>query len=120
VISAVWLYQQMGLDDPFNDTSFDRATWRQHPTAEFDNPRGHMLESLIDHLKERRPSRNEVVELLGPSERKCGTLAPPVGSTETCLSYELGSWSGFRMDPDTLDVYFREDGVFLEAYAVQH
>jgi hypothetical protein len=110
----------MDLDDPFDDEPFDRVTWLQNSDANDDNPRGHMVESLIDHLNDLQPVRSDVIELLGPAEQKCGRLNPPVGAVETCLSYNLGSWSGFRMDPDTLDVYFDPDGRFLEAFPVQH
>jgi len=120
IIAPIWWYHRMELDDPFNDSSFDRVTWIQHGDADDDNPRGHMVESLIDRLEEHRPGRNEVIELLGPSERGCGRLETQIAPVETCLSYHLGSWSGFRMDPDTLDVYFGDDGRFLEALPVQH
>ena len=120
VITAIWWFHHMDLDDPFDDEPFDRVTWLQNSDANDDNPRGQMVKSLIDHLKDLQPVRSEVIELLGPAEQKCGRLDPPVGPVETCLSYNLGSWSGFRLDPDTLDVYFDPDGRFLEAFPVQH
>jgi hypothetical protein len=120
VVTPIWLYHHLDLDDPFDDSSFDRATWIQHGDADDDNPRGHMVESLVDRLKDNRPRRGEVIDLLGPSDRECGRLEPPVGPIEMCLSYHVGSWSGFRMDPDTLDVYFGADGRFLDAFPVQH
>ena len=85
-----------------------------------DNPRGQMVEDLVDDLEARRPLREEVIAMLGSSEFECSVLSPPVGATDTCLSYNLGMWSGFRMDYDTLDVYFEADGRVLEAVTVQH
>ena len=120
VATPIWLYHHMDLDDPFDDSTFDRAAWVQHRDSGNDNPRGHMVESLIDRLEHSRPSRDEVIDLLGPSELECGRAESPFGPIEACLSYHVGSWSGFRMDPDTLDVYFGADGRFLEALAVQH
>ncbi len=64
--TPVWLYHHLDLDDPFDDSSFDRAAWIQHAHSDDDNPRGHMVESLIDQLKDERPMRAEVIELLGP------------------------------------------------------
>jgi hypothetical protein len=39
---------------------------------------------------------------------------------DTCLSYNLGMWSGLRMDYDTLDIYFDNSGRVARALTVQH
>src|SRR5687768_8046181 len=94
------------LDGPFDDIPFDRTTWiRMRDKDDRDNPRGQMVESLVENLEEHRPTRDEVIRLLGPSEFGCGVLSPPIGPKETCLSYNLGEWSGHRLDVDTLDIY---------------
>jgi len=106
---------------PFDDRDFDRATWsRMRGSDERDNPRGQMLDDLVEDLEARRPSRDEVIVMLGPTESECAVLSPPIGPKDTCLSYILGMWSGFRIDYDTLDVYFGDDGRVRKAMAVQH
>jgi hypothetical protein len=121
ISAAIWWSGHGFLNDPFNDSPFDRDTWiRMHGSADPDNPRGHMASSLIGYLEEHRLHRDEVIRLLGVSELGCSALEPPIGPTETCLSYNLGEWSGFRMDADTLDVYLGVDGRVLKALTVQH
>ena len=122
MVAGLWWFGVFEfLDGPFDDMPFERATWtRMRGSDDPDNPRGHMVESLIGSFEEHRPTRDEVMRLLGPSELDCAVLSPPVGPKETCLSYILGMWSGFRMDYDTLDIYFGEDGRVFKALPVQH
>jgi hypothetical protein len=107
--------------DPFDNAFFEQVVWSKwRGSWDADNPRGHMAADLINRLKDRQLTRDEVVALLGPPEAPCSVLTPPAGPTETCLSYSIGSWSGFRMDSDTLDVYFGHDGRVRSAFTVQH
>ena len=36
------------------------------------------------------------------------------------MSYNLGMWSGFRMDYDFLDIYFDDQGRVVDVLIVQH
>jgi hypothetical protein len=117
---ALWFVWDNPMD-PFDNASFDQALWAKwRGSWDYDNPRGHMAADLIDRLEDDRPTRAEVVALLGPSEAPCHDLTPSVGSVQECLSYSIGSWSGFRMDSDTLDVYFGNDGRVRSSLTVQH
>jgi hypothetical protein len=106
--------------DPF-DLPFDRSVWLAHANDMApDNPRGHMTTSLIEHLQRSSPTRAAVIELLGPAEDPCSQLASPPSSVAGCLSYNLGMWSGFRMDYDSLDIYFDRKDRFVAALMIQH
>jgi len=76
-----------------------------------DNPRGRMADDLRAHLISSRPTLSEVLDLLGE---------PDVAKRGDPLSYNLGTWSGFRVDYDTLDVHFGSDGRVSEVWIVQH
>lgn len=120
LVALVWGAIPSALD-PFDDSPFDPIVWtRWQGVFHHDNERGHMARSLIRKLEMDRPHRSEVVVLLGPTDRECSVLTPPLGQKETCLSYYLGDWSGYRMDPDTLDVYFSGDGRVSNVVTVQH
>lgn len=100
------------FDDPFDDLAFDQALWHQHQNdMSQDNPRGKMAHDLATLLENERMTRAEVVELLGSSD------AHTFGDN---LSYELGMWSGFRIDNDTLDVHFDAEDRVVDAVVVQH
>src|ERR1051326_6121650 len=57
---------------PFNDQPFDRRIWlvaperiKQGIIQESDNPRGRMVQDLLDHYLRPRMRRDQVAELLG-------------------------------------------------------
>jgi len=56
-------------------------------------------------------SKSEVIQLLG---------TPDLKEEDNFLSYNLGMWSGFRMDYDSLDLKFSKNGTLVEYYRVQH
>jgi hypothetical protein len=120
VALALWFAWDR-LHDPFDNAQFDQVVWNKwRGSWDSDNPRGHMASALIDELKDRKLTRDEAIALLGSPEAKCGVLPNPVGPADSCISYSIGSWSGFRMDSDTLDVYFGNDGRVSDAITVQH
>jgi hypothetical protein len=117
---ALWLLWD-NPTDPFDNASFDQALWSKwRGSWDPDSPRGHMASDLIGRLERGQPTRSDVLALLGPPEAPCSKLTPPAGDLGQCLSYSIGSWSGFRMDSDTLDVYFGYDGRVRNAFTVQH
>jgi len=99
------------INDPFNDREFDQVVWMSfHESIEADNPRGNMAYDIIDRLKSGM-SRADVLTLLG---------TPDFDEQANCLSYNLGMWSGFRIDYDSLDIFFDDSGNFSYAVIVQH
>jgi predicted XRE-type DNA-binding protein len=100
------------FNDPFNDLAFDKALWHQHRNdTSPDNPRGNMAHDLATLLETEQMTRAEVITLLGQ---------PDARSSDTMLSYQLGMWSGFRIDNDTLDVFFDHADHVIDARVVQH
>ena len=100
------------LDDPFDNKEFNRETWiKFHRSNEPDNPRGEMYESLVQNYLKKGMYKEKVVEILGK---------PDFVEEDAFLSYNLGMWSGFRMDYDSLDLKFSADGQLVEFYRVQH
>lgn len=100
------------LDCPFDNKDFDKTTWVQFDNSnDPDNPRGEMYEDLIENNLSKGMSKKEVIDLLGQPDYK---------SEEYFLSYNLGAWSGFRIDYDSLDLEFDKDGKLVKFYRVQH
>jgi hypothetical protein len=117
VLAILWV----AFDSPFDKSDFDRAIWLgMAEDMDPDNARGGMAAALIEELESDKPSRAAVLQLLGPSEYPCSALSPPVGPTDKCLSYNLGMWSGMRLDYDTLDVYFNGEDRVTRVLTVQH
>lgn len=100
------------LNDPFNDATFDAAVWATfHQSMDPNNPRGSMARDLEARLLETRPTRPEVIALLGP---------PDLVDERALVSYNLGMWSGFRMDFDSFDIQFDAAGRVAAVTIIQH
>ena len=98
--------------DPFSGRTFDRELWHHfHENDDPDNPRASMVASLKS--KHLRPglSRQQVTNLLGE---------PDVAKTPEMYEYNLGMWSGFRIDYDGLQIYFDAQGQLTRVQRVQH
>jgi len=102
----------MGGGYPFDNREFDQSVWlSMNKDMSPDNPRGEMFVDLKDrHLKEGM-TQFQIKALLGEPDFK---------NEPRLLSYNLGMWSGLRMDYDSLDLVFSESGKLVEAYRVQH
>ena len=99
-------------DNPFNNRKFDRKVWISfHDNFDSDNPRGEMYEDLVATHLRKGITREEVVTLLG---------TPDIENGKTLLSYNLGMWSGMRIDYDSLDVTLSDDEVVVGVRRVQH
>lgn len=96
-------------DYPFDDWSFNKATWTDQP-----DQRGRMYDSLRDRLLLEHPSRDQVRELLGPPDDSIRK------SDDGCWSYYIGSWSGLRIDTDALYITFSHQGQVEDAWRVQY
>ena len=107
----------------FDDQTFDRSTWIAYRgSSEPDSPRGHMFVDLAERLEQQRPRRAEVLHLLGePDFYLLGSnpLSPPDLNANP-LSYNLGMWSGFRIDYDSLEIEFDDEDRVRKVYRLQH
>jgi hypothetical protein len=100
----------MTMDYPFDDRKFDSTAWKSyHKNMDHDNPRGQMVDDLFNHLR-KGFSREEITRLLGE---------PDLEVKDNFFSYNLGMWSGFRMDYDSFDLEFDNSGKLLKYYRVQ-
>ncbi|WP_041366540.1 hypothetical protein [Methylophaga frappieri] len=112
VIGVVTTFYFLTGDSPFNDKEFDQKVWLSMDTDwDPDNPRGKMYEDIVDNHLEKGMSKQQVVDLLGQPDLKNKSLL---------FSYNLGMWSGFRMDYDSLDLVFNSSANLEKFYRVQH
>ena len=96
----------------FNDRTFDAALWKSFTNNDSpDNPRGQMFDDLSKRHLRKGLSKKDVEDLLGPADLK---------SEIDLWSYNLGMWSGFRVDYDSLDLKFNGEGRLVKFYRVQH
>ena len=95
---------------PFDDLKFDQTVWRQYSGySDPRSPRGRMYEDLETVLLRTRPSREDVLQMLGE---------PDTPARDETLRYSLGAWSGFRIDFDTMVIAFDESGHVSGVYRV--
>lgn len=106
VVFAGWFYHTF-LNDPFNDWWFDEKIWKVQSNSNVENPRGKMAYDLRHRVLKPKMTRKRVLALLGP---------PDAGQSDTSLSYNIGWWSGFRIDPDIFEVEFDKSGRLVKSY----
>ncbi len=100
------------FDNPFNNKKFNQQTWKQFDNNDDpDNPRGEMYEDLQKHYLKKGMGKNEVITLLG---------APDIKHEKNLFSYNIGMWSGFRIDYDSLDIEFNDKNNLTSITRVQH
>ncbi|MCU0707964.1 MAG: outer membrane protein assembly factor BamE [Pirellula sp.] len=98
--------------DPFAGRYFDRELWhRFHEDDDPDNPRASMVTDLQWNYLKKGMTRSDVEELLG---------TPDFEKRDDVYSYNLGMWSGHRMDYDSLDIHFDADGKLADVRRLQH
>ena len=96
-----WFYHTF-FNDPFDDWWFDAKIWKsQHNKSTSDNPRGKMASDLKNRVIKPGMTKTQILQMLGP---------PDFSQNEATFTYNLGSWSGFRMDGDVFDVDFNKSG----------
>ncbi|MCX7174687.1 MAG: hypothetical protein NT159_12370 [Proteobacteria bacterium] len=91
-------------------STFDSAVWKnaQKIGAGKDSPRYSMTKGLLRQLEDRRPTKAEVIEMLGPSQDAEHPYA---------LQYWLGA-ATFGFTPCQLRLYFAKNGRFEWARVV--
>lgn len=100
------------FQNPFNDQRFNQSLWAAYSGSTApNNPRGQMYEDLTKKNLKKGMSKQDVLTLLGE---------PDVSKEETVFTYNLGAWSGFRIDYDSLDIEFDQDGKVKAFDRVQH
>ncbi len=98
----------LGWDSPFDELRSDHDAWVTKSLAPGDDPklpamaRGMMLQDLLLHHLRQGMSEQEVRQLLGRPDS--------TDATQRTWNYELGSWSGFRMDGDIPSVEYDATG----------
>ncbi len=103
------------LDDEANNIKqqvFNQDLWLQYSgSLDRDNPRGAMAVDLKRVLLEKKYSKNEILEMLGP---------PEMDKRDDHLSYHLGMWSDNRRSTDSFDIYFDENKTIKRINLGQH
>mgnify|MGYP001297361659 CR=1 FL=1 len=108
IVGGYSLFQTL---DPFAGRQFDRVLWHHYAgNGDSDNPRASMVADIKRDIS-TGTTRNQVMELLGE---------PDFEKSRSVFKYNLGMWSGFRIDYDSLDIHFDEYGQVVELRVVQH
>jgi len=98
--------------NPFDDRQFDHKLWLSSSNLDDrNNPRGQMFDDLRKRHLSKQLTKADVISLLG---------TPDNGQDAGRLSYNLGMWSGLRMDYDSLEVDFDSKGFLKRSFRVQH
>lgn len=87
---------------------FDAVLWKSNREQSSKTTRYGLSKSLVNHLNSNRPSRNEVLDLLGPPDREV---------SDSFFQYDLGRNSSiplFPRDQWWLSISFK-NGRFVEA-----
>ena len=109
IVSINWIRIWL---DPFAGRKFNRYLWHQYSSDDNpDNPRASMVSDLRWQYLDKGMTRTEVKELLG---------TPDFERRDDLYSYNLGMWSGFRIDYDSLDIHFDSNGRLINVRRVQH
>jgi hypothetical protein len=100
------------FQNPFDDQRFNQSLWAAYSgSTDPHNPRGQMYEDLTKQNLKKGMSKQDILALLGE---------PDFSKEDTVFKYNLGAWSGFRIDYDSLDIEFDQDGKVKAFYRVQH
>ena len=102
VVGVVAITWRILVPYHYDDMVFDSSVWHQYSgSIDEDNPRGKMFDDLRAKLLESRPTRDEVLKMLGEPEHY---------NNAHLVSYSLGNWSGLRWELDIMEVRFDEKG----------
>ena len=100
------------FENRFDDRTFDKELWRTYlHSIDSDNPRGNMADDLRKNHLQRGMAKQEVLDLLGE---------PDFDKQAHVFKYNLGMWSGTRIDYDSLDIQFDSSGRLIRTAIVQH
>ncbi len=108
LIGVIYFYDQ----NPFDDALFDGAVWRTEATnTTIDNLRGPMTEDLRKRFLRSGSSKQEILKLLGP---------PDAADREGFSSYWIGAWGRDRIEFDSLNLAFDDQGCLIASSIEQH
>jgi hypothetical protein len=112
IVGFLFVLRFLIFQNHFDDKHFNQSLWAAYSgSTEPDNPRGQMYEDLTTKTLKKGMSKHHVLALLGE---------PDFSKEETVFKYNFGAWSGFRIDYDSLDIEFDQDGKVKSFYRVQH
>lgn len=109
---------QTMFDGPWNELEFDAEVWRAREVYDMGRgvedrgqmsslKRGMMLQDLCNNHLRKGMHKEEIRRLLGtPENQGNGPGFGHDGLPANQWTYDLGSWSGFRMDGDFLTIVF--------------
>jgi len=94
-------------------SKFDKDVWLKNQNSKSDNPRFDMVDDLVKNYLERGMERKEIVQLLG---------LPTYDTAEYVFeySYQIGSNSGFNIDPYFLVIEFDSKGQMIDSRVEEH
>jgi len=97
---------------PLYKNKFNHTLWlAQDKSLKPKNPRGPMYGDLKENHLPRGMKKDAVIDLLG---------VPDFEIRENCIAYNLGMWSGFGIDYDSLDICFDAENQLKHVYHLQH
>jgi len=114
VIFAVQVFPLLYFlfNDPLNDREFDATLWReQQDSFATDNPRGQMVYHLRESILEPGMSKDQIRLILGE---------PDYAEEAYVFKYNLGRWTGWQRDFNSLDLHFDEGGHLRRIEITQH
>jgi hypothetical protein len=108
---AIWSYW-LFRGGVFSTSTFDPSAWQVQQTNDTDATcfRGSMANDIKNRVLKPGASRAAVKDLLGQ----------PDNESSEKFEYNLGMCSGLGIDFDSLNIYFDERGVIVNAAIVQH
>ena len=116
-LSIICLFVFVGLvyhtltNNPFDDWWFEEKLWKAQSNSDtMENSRGKMAYDLRHRVLKPKMTKKQILKLLGP---------PDAGQRDGLMSYNLGSWSGFRMDPDIFEIELDKSDRLIKAYWFQ-
>jgi hypothetical protein len=106
------------FDSPWNELDFDQKAWLEREVYDLGSgiqgssslKRGMMLQDLCNNHLRKGMHKEEVRKLLGTPENQ--GKGPGFGLEHLPANqwtYDLGSWSGFRVDGDFLTIIFDKE-----------
>ena len=98
-IGSVYFLKVTKSQSSFSNKKFNQELWLKYASSkDSNNPRGGMYNDLKKNYLYEGMKKAEIIKLLGQPDSST--------STDQRLSYNLGAWSGYRIDFDTLDLKF--------------
>jgi len=114
IVGSLWFWSEISFlfDNPFDNRTFSESIWKANDHDwNHDNPRGEMVDDLKRQLFQEKPNQTIILQQLGE---------PDYLMSDTLYSYNIGAWSGFGIDYDSLDINFDDAGNFIDVQVLQH